>query len=114
MSTVTGRIAETIAADYLEENGHTVLCRNWRTRWCEIDIVTQKAGTIYFVEVKYRARDDWGSGLEAITLQKQRHMHFAAELWMARASQDADYRLSALSLTGTPPCVAYWVEDIGG
>jgi uncharacterized protein (TIGR00252 family) len=84
MSTATGRRAEAAAADYLRRHGFCVLECNWRTRWCEIDIVASKGDVVYFVEVKYRRRDDWGSGLEYVTHRKLRQMYFAAHFWAAQ------------------------------
>ncbi len=42
MSTQTGKLAEDEAAEYLSQNGFKIIARNWRNRWCEIDIVAQK------------------------------------------------------------------------
>jgi uncharacterized protein (TIGR00252 family) len=110
VSTHVGRQAEVVAADYLRRHGFTVLEQNWRTRWCEIDIVAQKASVLYFVEVKYRGRTDWGGGLEYVTRRKVRQMYFAAQFWMAQQSSSADYRLAAVELTGSPPYVTQCVR----
>lgn len=49
-----GRRGEDLACRYLEELGHNIICRNWRSSHLEIDIVTIEAGTLHFVEVKSR------------------------------------------------------------
>ena len=41
-----GREAEKVAANYLKKLGYKILAFNWRTRWCEIDIVAQKARAV--------------------------------------------------------------------
>jgi uncharacterized protein (TIGR00252 family) len=105
MSTATGHAAEDAAANYLAKNGYKVIDRNWRTRWCEIDLIVSKNNTVYFVEVKYRASDQWGSGLDYITPKKLQQMQFAAEFWIASHKSQADYCLSAVELTGSPPTV---------
>ncbi len=112
MSTALGRQAEGVAADFLRQRGFVVHAQNWRTRWCEIDIVARKAGCVYFVEVKYRGSTNWGTGLDYITVQKLRQMHFAAEFWQAAHKTNADYFLAALELTGNPPTVTAWLDDI--
>lgn len=112
MSTQTGRIAEALAAEFLQGKGLQVLAQNWRTRWCEIDIVAKKGDTIYFTEVKYRRSNAWGSGLDYITPAKLRQMHFAARFWMAQHSAAHEYRLSAIEMTGQPPHVTEWLESI--
>lgn len=112
MSTAVGRLAEAVAAEFLVAKGCEVVVQNWRTRWCEIDIVATRGATVYFVEVKYRASNIWGSGLDYITPQKLRQMHFAAEFWCAEATFTGDYRLAAVALTGDPPRVVAAINSI--
>ncbi len=112
MSTAIGRAAEDRAADYLKKNGYKIIARNWRTRWCEVDIVAQKQNTIYFVEVKYRSNNHWGDGLEYITPRKLQQMNYAAEFWIASNRATGDYCLSAIALSADPPEVTDWLEQI--
>jgi Holliday junction resolvase-like predicted endonuclease len=107
-----GRHAEVKAAAYLEKAGYTILNRNWRTRWCEIDIVAEQGGVVYFFEVKYRLNDDQGVGLDYITPQKLQQMNFAAEAWMAEASWEGDVELAAIELTGPDLKVTNVVTDL--
>jgi len=50
----SGRLAETIAANYLRLKGWTILDRRVRTPAGEVDIVMRKPGLLAFVEVKSR------------------------------------------------------------
>ena len=95
-----GDVGEQTAADWLVADGHEIIVRNWRTRYCEIDIVSIKDGVLYFTEVKYRKNDDFGGGLAAITAKKQRQMRFAAELFIAKHPQHEgrDMRMLAVSV----------------
>ncbi len=77
-----GNNAEDITAKYLQSTGHTILGQNWRTKYCEIDIIAVKNNVIYFVEVKYRSSNTQGGGVAAITPQKLKQMSFAAEVYM--------------------------------
>ena len=81
-TTSSGREAEVKVAKLLESQGHKVLSLNWRTRWCEIDIVSTRKSTVYFTEVKYRSSQDWGGGLDYITDKKLRQIRFSAEFWI--------------------------------
>jgi ribonuclease HII len=112
MSTSTGYKAETTAANYLEHNGYKIIARNWRTRFCEIDIVAQKDKTIYFVEVKYRVTSDQGTGFEYITHAKLRQMQFAAEMWVSERQWDRDYRLAAIEVSGTDFAVTGFIDSL--
>lgn len=112
MSTALGRLAEDNAVRYLSGCGFKIVAQNWRTRWCEIDIIVTKARIVYFVEVKYRASTQWGSGLDYITPRKLRQMHFAAQFWVATQQFSGDYRLAAIELTGQPPVVNVWLPSL--
>ena len=107
-----GDKGEQAAADWLTARGHEIVARNWRTRYCEIDIVSVKDEVLYFTEVKYRKNDDFGDGLAAITAKKQRQMRFAAELFLAGKPECSGMaaKLLAASVSGDPPAVQAVVE----
>lgn len=96
----SGNIAEQVAAIVLSKHGFSIVSTNWRTRWCEIDIVAKRNSTIYFIEVKYRASDSHGDGLEYITARKQQQMRFAARLWCTSNSWQGGYELLAVAISG--------------
>jgi len=99
-----GDAAEDEAANYLARLGHSIIDRNWKTKFCEIDIVSYYNDTIYFTEVKYRKNDKQGGGLAAITPQKQRQMKFAAEYYALKNKvTNTNMRLAAIDMTGHPP-----------
>jgi len=107
-----GNKGEQAAADWLTARGHEIVARNWRTRYCEIDIVSVKGEVLYFTEVKYRKNDDFGDGLAAITAKKQRQMRFAAELFLAGKPECSGMaaKLLAASVSGDPPAIQAVVE----
>ena len=107
-----GDKGEQAAADWLMARGHEIVARNWRTRYCEIDIVSVKGEVLYFTEVKYRKNDDFGDGLAAITAKKQRQMRFAAELFLAGKPECSGMaaKLLAASVSGDPPAIQAVVE----
>lgn len=106
-----GDAAESEVAEYLKKRGHEILARNWRTKYCEIDIVSRAGGTVYFTEVKYRKNDRQGGGLAAITPKKQRQMAFAAEYFAAKHGiKNMDLLLAAADVSGVPPQVRGFLE----
>jgi uncharacterized protein (TIGR00252 family) len=109
-TTDIGRKAENAVTEYLEQKGYEILERNWRTRWCEIDVVALKDMTVYFVEVKYRKNNYQGDGLEYITPKKLQQMHFAAELWVNNRRWSDDYVLAATAVTGSGFDVTDFIE----
>lgn len=90
-----GDKAEELVAEFLRGQKHKIVDRNWRTRWCEIDIVSTKDECVYFTEVKYRSSSQWGSGLDYITPKKLKQMEFAAEFWLSKNNWDGESVLQA-------------------
>lgn len=106
-----GDDAETTAASYLVGLGHEIMVRNWKTKFCEIDIVSKLGDVIYFTEVKYRNKPNQGGGLDMITPKKLRQMKFAAELYVSSNKiSDTNLCLSVISSTGNPPRVEDYLE----
>lgn len=106
-----GDQAESEVVRHLQTLGHEIKARNWRTRYCEIDIVSRYGDTVYFTEVKYRRTVRQGGGMAAITAKKQRQMVFAAELYAAKNKlKNINLRLAAANVTGQPPIVQEMIE----
>ncbi|MBI3624506.1 YraN family protein [Candidatus Saccharibacteria bacterium] len=111
-TTSIGQQAEAAASSYVQALGYHVLERNWRTKWCEIDIVASKGRIIYFIEVKYRHQATQGTGLEYITTKKLHQMRLAAALWVAKHRWQGDYGLSALGVSGPYFAVTAFEADL--
>jgi putative endonuclease len=47
-----GNLGEDIAARWLLNNGHTIITRNYRIPYGEIDIITRKGSVVHYIEVK--------------------------------------------------------------
>lgn len=106
-----GDAGESEAVRHLEALGHVILERNWRTKFCEIDIVSRLGSTLYFTEVKYRSSATWGGGIAVVTPKKQRQMRFAAELYVTkRKVHDMNMRLAVADVSGTPPEIRQFLE----
>lgn len=99
MSTSLGQKAETVVAEYLLKKGCRIIAKNWRTRFCEVDLIAKDAnGIIRFIEVKYRKSDEYGKGFEYITADKARRLRRAAAAWMSANHQVGDYRIDVASV----------------
>lgn len=59
-----GAMGEDIASKYLKNKGFSVIDRNYRKKWGELDIVSQKNGVLHFVEVKTVSRRSYGGKFE--------------------------------------------------
>lgn len=73
-----GKLGEDQACLYLERLGHVIRARNWRWSHLEIDIITQDAEGLHFVEVKSRTAPVSAAPEENVTAVKQRRLTAAA------------------------------------
>ena len=47
-----GELGEDISCTFLKNHGFSITERNYTKKWGEIDIIAQKEGKLYFIEVK--------------------------------------------------------------
>ena len=103
---VLGRTGEQRAARYFEENGYSVLARNWRCRTGEIDLVVASGDCVVIVEVKTRRGEGFGHPFEAIDARKRARLWRLAVAFVAAnrdAVQGRRLRIDAIGLTGAVP-----------
>ena len=79
-----GQFGEEQAARYLRRRFYTILERNYRCRFGEIDLIAKRAGVLAFVEVKLRKDDLHGEAREFVTAQKQQRVMAAAQMWLSQ------------------------------
>ena len=113
-----GSRAESIVAEHLRSRGHTILARNHKTKFYEIDIVSATKDHIYFTEVKYRKNNSHGDPLEFIDRNKQQQITFAADSFMQYLSKKLNREiedlptpiLAAASVSGPDFKLDKWLE----
>lgn len=93
---IIGDEGEDQATDFLIRQGFEIIERNWRTRWCEIDIVAKKDDVMNFIEVKNRTGRRFGTAKEAITPEKLTQMQRAAQLYTSRYAYSGAMALGAV------------------
>lgn len=111
-STELGRKAEQAARVYLEMRGFQILEQNWRLPKYEIDIIAKKDSVIHFIEVKYRFKDEQGSGFDAITQTKLNQMRRAAWAWVDENKWRGEYVLSAIEIADKDFSVIGFIENV--
>lgn len=112
-TTFVGAMGEEAATKYLTSQGHTIVSRNFKTYYYEIDIISVCGKKIYFTEVKYRKGDSRGGGLAAVDERKLRQMRYAAECFMkyyCREWGEYDPLLAVADVRGEDFEVQEWVE----
>ena len=67
------------ASEFLMGLGYEILCRNYRNKKGEIDIIAIDNNVLVFVEVKYRQNKSYGYSIEAVNTRKQMIIYRVAE-----------------------------------
>lgn len=94
-----GRQGESIAKQYLEDNGYEVLDENWEYGKAEIDLIVYKAGVMIFVEVKTRSSIAFGQPEDFVDKAKQIQMELAANEYIEIMNHENDIRFDIIAIT---------------
>jgi putative endonuclease len=79
----SGAAFEARALQYLQQRGMTLVARNVRYRFGEIDLVMRAAGGVFvFVEVRARANPRFGGALASISAAKRVRLRRAARAYL--------------------------------
>ncbi|MCS4504716.1 hypothetical protein KBTX_01285 [wastewater metagenome] len=96
-----GADAEALARRHLERQGLRFRAANVHCRGGELDLVMDDNGTLTFVEVRQRSRDDFGTAAESITAGKRRRLVTAARYYLhSNGADDAPCRFDAVTVDG--------------
>jgi putative endonuclease len=79
-----GNLGEDLATSFLEKLGYTILERNYRTKFAEIDIIAKDKNEIVFIEVKTRTSDIFGFPQEAVNKNKIKKIEKASIVYLER------------------------------
>ncbi len=106
-----GDDAERAAERYLIGHGLSIVERNFRTRFGEIDLIMRDADVLVFVEVRLRQNDDFGGAAASIGAQKQRRIVAAAQQYIAALRHPPPCRFDAVLIMGGK---IEWLKDAFG
>ena len=91
-----GDFGEKMACSYLEEQGITVLKKNFHARCGEIDIIAKDGETIVFAEVKTRLSKNYGTPAEFVDFRKQEKIIQTALYYLG--NDDTDMRFDVIEV----------------
>ena len=109
-----GDAVETVALAHLQGHGMHLLARNAQARGGEIDLVMLDAGTVVFVEVRYRASAAFGGGIASIDIHKRRKLVHAAQVFLMKNPRHAQAacRFDVIDASGDPAAPHLeWLRD---
>lgn len=107
-----GESAEALAADYLMRHGLTIVERNFRTRFGEIDLIARDGRTLVFVEVRLRRSARFGGAVESITARKRARLVAAANGYLLRIGRLPPCRFDAILMRSLDAGAIDWRRDI--
>ena len=97
----SGDQGEALAARYLEQRGYTILSRQWRCRFGELDLAARSPeGVLCFVEVKRRGPRSIGLPREFVDERKRERLRRTAGLYMAAHELDCPARFDVAEIYG--------------
>ncbi|MGN0805512.1 MAG: YraN family protein [Candidatus Coproplasma sp.] len=82
------------AARFLKKDGYEILCRNYKCKAGEIDIIARKGEVVAFTEVKTRTSDYFGLPNEAVDFtRRRRYINAAGQYLYENRIRPDDYVL---------------------
>ena len=95
----TGDKAENIIKKYLQQRGYQILEQNYKTKYAEIDIVAQKQGNLFFIEVRSRTGEDFGAPEETVQERKKWKLRQNALAYATRKQYRGHYQIDLACVT---------------
>lgn len=113
MSRRTGDAAESKAAAWLTDRGLTVIGRNWRCRFGEIDLVLRDGPVLVFAEVRLRGNPRFGGAAASIDARKRQRLIAAAQLYLASrpALRQRPCRFDAVLMNDAAGAGLEWIRN---
>jgi len=90
--------SEKQALSYLQEQGLSLVCRNYYCRFGEIDLIMRDRDTLVFIEVRYRKNSDFGGALASISKGKQAKIIKTARHYLAQLETEPYCRFDAIAI----------------
>jgi len=122
----TGALGEDIALEYLEKQGFSLIERNYREKWGEIDLIMQKGQKIHFIEVKavsHETRERLEKSVSREIFRPEERVHHkklqrlgrAFQTWIAKKGSTNPFQLDVLTVRLVPRekyAVVDVIEDV--
>ena len=95
-----GENAEELAHNFLIKQGLKPVCRNFRCKQGELDLIMTDQQTLVIIEVRFRKTDTYGSAVESITPKKQSRIMAATHVYLSSRKTDCPIRFDVAAISG--------------
>jgi len=92
--------------------GLTIVGRNFRTRFGEIDLIARDGSTLVFVEVRLRTSSRFGGAAESITTAKRARLVAAAREYLGRTRGEPACRFDAILMQRLDAACIDWRRNV--
>ncbi len=82
----------------MQQQGYTIVARNYRYGRAEVDLIARKGLLLLFVEVKARSSDRFGYPEEFVSLQQQERLQEAATHYVVEHDWDHAIRFDIVAV----------------
>ena len=86
-----GKLGEEIVTQYLNQKGYKIIERNSTCKQGEIDIICIDKKELVFIEVKTRTNDKFGKPVEAVDVNKKKHLFKAIKYYLYSRNLENEY-----------------------
>jgi putative endonuclease len=116
-----GKWGEELAADFLIQHGYSILERNTRTPYGEIDLIAcqdcEGSTVIVIVEVKTRRSTEYGFPEQAVSHRKKEHLINSTEAYMqGHPELGGNWRIDVIAIQkssgDSKPAIEHFVNAV--
>ena len=109
-----GDRAENLACDYLRQQNLSLIERNFRCRYGEIDLIMRDGSYTVFIEVRARSKSTFADAAESIDARKQRKIIAASQAYLQKnpSARHGPVRIDVVTLDSTAANTrVQWLKD---
>lgn len=103
-----GKIGENLAREFLEKQGYKIIEQNYKTKYAEIDLVTEKPARFFgksrlvFIEVRTKIGENFGAPEDTLNRNKLRKVLKNALAYSAFKKWQGPSRIDAICIVLKP------------
>ncbi len=109
---ISGKIGEEYASKHLEQNGYKIICRNYKVKTAEIDIIASDGDCLCFIEVKTRKNKTFGMASEAVDFRKRGKLILGARCFLSKKPPFSKFRFDVVEVYGKMVESGFSVQEI--